>query len=333
MLKNPEVRIQLILHIILTLAGFIGCLFLNVYAAFILLGVSALTIGISLCFHKGRYKKLSELCDEIDDILHGKEQFSFNGFNEGELGILTSEIHKMTITLREQNTALQNEQIFMKETMEDISHQLRTPLTSMILILGMLRKSELSNQQRMEYLHELYGLIDRMQWMIETLLGLSRLEAGAVTFRKSAVSCKRMIADAIEPISVAMELKNIKVNTEIEGDPRFYGDIQYCIEALLNILKNCMEHTPESGSITIKAYENGIYTGILITDSGEGISKETLPHIFERFYRSSEFSKSGYGIGLAFARKIVAAQNGSLQVRNAKPHGAQFDMRFYKTVV
>jgi len=333
MLKNSEVRIQLILHIILTIAGFISCLFLNVYAAFVLLGVSVLTIFISLCFHKGRYNRLSELCDEIDDILHGKEQFSFGGFTEGELGILTSEIHKMTIKLREQNTELQNEHRFMKETMEDISHQLRTPLTSMILILGMLRKPELSDRQRMEYLHELYGLIDRMQWLIETLLGLSRLEAGAVTFRNSVISCGKMIAEALEPISVAMELKNIRTKVEIEGEPRFYGDMQYCTEALLNILKNCMEHTPENGSITIKASENGIYTGILITDSGNGISAEELHRVFERFHRSSEFTKSGYGIGLAFARKTVAAQNGSLQVRNAQPHGAQFDMRFYKTVV
>ncbi len=333
MLKNPEVRIQLILHIILTLAGFIGCLFLNVYAAFILLGVAVLMITISLCFHRGRYRRLSGLCDEIDDILHGKEQFSFDEFKEGELGILTSEIHKMTIKLREQNAALQDEHRFMKEAMEDISHQLRTPLTSMLLILGMMRSPDLSGRQRMEYLHELYGLLDRMQWLIETLLGLSRLEAGAVSFRKSVVSCREMIAAALEPISVAMELKNITAKVEIEGEPRFYGDMQYCTEALSNILKNCMEHTPENGSITIQSSENGIYTGILITDSGKGISEEVLPHIFERFYRSSDFAQSGYGIGLAFAKKTVAAQDGSLQVRNAKPHGAQFDMRFYKTVV
>lgn len=333
MFRNSEVRIQFLLHICITLAGCILCLFLSIPAALLLLLVSLLLLAVSWYFHARRFRKISRLCDEIDEILHGTEHVSFDQFCEGELSILSAEIHKMTIRLREQNAALQEEQQFMKESMEDISHQLRTPLTSMMLILGMMRDSALPRQQRMEYLQELYGLLARMQWLIETMLGLSRLEAGAVTFQTGTVPCRALISAALEPLSIALELKQIKVDVRIEGEPAFSGDMQFCTEALGNILKNCMEHTPENGMISIRAQENTIYTGLLITDSGNGIAKEDLPHIFERFYRSSEFAKNGYGIGLAFAQKVIAAQNGSLQVRNASPHGAEFDLRIYKTMV
>lgn len=333
MLRDPDVRMQFLLHLLLTLAAFIACLFLSVPAAFILLLCSLLLLGMELCFHAKRMKSVTHLCDQVDEILHGAEHAAFSEFREGELSILASEIHKMTVRLREQNAKLSHEQQFMKEAMEDISHQLRTPLTSMMLVLGMMRDPELSPRQRMEYYQELYGLLTRMQWLIETMLTISRLEAGAVRFQTVTVPCRKLITAALEPLSIAMELKNIAVDITVLGDPHFQGDMQYCTEALGNLLKNCMEHTPQDGSISIKASENTIYTEILVTDSGNGIAEKDLPHIFERFYRSSEFAKNGYGIGLAFARNVIAAQNGSLQVRNAVPHGAQFEMRFYKTTV
>lgn len=332
-LRDPDIRLQLLLHLLLTLAAFIGCLFLSIPAAFLLLFCSLLLLGMQLCFHAKRLKSITHLCDQVDEILHGAEHAEFSEFREGELSILSSEIHKMTVRLREQNAKLSHEQQFMKEAMEDISHQLRTPLTSMMLILGMMRDPELSPGQRMEYYQELYGLLTRMQWLIETMLTISRLDAGAVKFQKTQISCKALIASAIEPLSIAMELKDIRTQIEIDGAPEFWGDFQYCTEALSNLLKNCMEHTPQGGSISIKAAENSIYTEILVTDSGNGIAEQDLPHIFERFYRSSEFARNGYGIGLSFARNVIAAQNGSLQVRNAVPHGAQFELRFYKTTV
>ena len=333
MLRDPDIRLQLLLHLLLTLAAFIGCLFLHIPAAFLLLCCSLLLLGMSLCFHAKRLKSITHLCDQVDEILHGAEHVAFSEFREGELSILASEIHKMTVRLREQNAELAHEQQFMKEAMEDISHQLRTPLTSTMLIVGMMRDPALSHKERTEYLHELYGLLTRMQWLIETMLTISRLEAGAVRFQMTHVPCRTLIASAMEPLSIAMELKDIRTDMIIEGEPSFHGDQQYCTEALTNLLKNCMEHTPEGGSISIKASENSIYTEILVTDSGNGIAEQDLPHIFERFYRASEFARNGYGIGLSFARNVIAAQNGSLQVRNAVPHGAQFEIRFYKTTV
>lgn len=331
--RNTEVRVQTLLHLGVTVIGFMVCLFLSVPAAFVLLGVSCITLAAALLLHRKRFHTIAQLCDQISSILQGSEEIMLSQFHEGEMSILSTEIHKMTTRLREQNACLQRDRRFMKEAMEDLSHQLRTPLTSMMLILGMLRQPELTKQQRMEYLQELYTLLDRMQWQIDTLLGLSRLEADAVTFRTDTVQCSTLIDRALEPISVALELKGITIRVEITGEPSFRGDLQYCTEALGNLLKNCMEHTPSGGTVTIQAEQNSIYTSILITDSGSGIPEEQLSHLFERFYRASEFGKKGYGIGLAFAQRIIAAQNGSLQVKNVLPHGAQFDLRMYRTVV
>lgn len=328
-MKHSPDRWKLLgLQLLVIAAGCIGVGCISMPAAGILLGVSVSLLLLQNWFLRRRQQRISALCDDIDNILHGRDSVRFDAYAEGELGILSAELQKMTVRLREQNAALQQDRQFMKEALEDMSHQLRTPLTSMLLIIEMLR-----TENRREHLQELRSLVARMQWMLETLLNLSRLEAGAVTFQTETLHVSELLQAALEPISISIELKAITLRTELEGDPVLQGDRQYCTEALVNLLKNCMEHTPEGGTITIHAEQNSIYTGIRITDSGEGIPAEDLPHIFERFYRGSQFSKKGYGIGLAFARKIIVSQNGSLQVRNAMPHGAEFDLRFYRTVV
>ncbi len=272
------------------------------------------------------------LCDEMEKVLHGAEQISLTDFDEGALSTLTAQIRKMTVQLREHNIQLKKEHAFLKESLEDISHQLRTPLTSMLLLIDMMRDPSKKAQQR-SYLQELSNLTTHMQWLIETLLNLSRLDAGAAQFHPEDILFEKVLADALEPLSVALELKDIAVHVQIQGTPQLRADQHYITEAFINLLKNCMEHTPEGGSITVEAAENPVCTQVLIKDNGNGISEEDLPHIFERFYRNSEFAKKGYGIGLAFAQKILASQNGSIRVQNAVPHGAQFDIRFYKTVI
>lgn len=321
------------LHVILTAAAFIGCLFFSIPAALILLGLSAVLFIVTEISMKKRRDKALELSDGIGRILRGAESIRFDDYNEGELSVLAAEIHKMTVRLREQNSALTDEKVILKESLEDISHQLRTPLTSIMLILGMMRKPDMSREQYMEHIRELYDLLEQMKWLIETMLGLSRIEADAVKFAREPISCRELIRLAAEPVSVSMELKGISFQVEISGEPEFTGDLHFTAEALTNLLKNSAEHTPEGGSIVVRAEENGLYTGITIQDSGGGIPEKELPHIFERFYRSSEYTKSGFGIGLAFAQKVIAGQEGSLRAENIAPHGARFDIRFYKTTI
>lgn len=328
-LRSPETRVPFILQVCAVALGFIGCLFIGVPAALILLLVSAVVLAMQFLPLSKRNDKITRLCGDIDDILRGADNVDLSEYCEGELSILSDEIRKLTIRLREQNAALMGDKQFIKEALEDMSHQLRTPLTAMLLVLGMLRRPELSEKQRAEYIQELYSLLSRMQRMLETTLGLSRLEAGAVEFKTEEIPVSCLIEEALEPLSISAELKSIAIQTEVSGAPILRGDRQYFTEALANIFKNCVEHTPEGGAIKISAAENALYTSLVITDSGSGIPEAELPHVFERFHRG-EFNKLGYGIGLAFARKIISLQNGSLEVRNAPPLGAEFEIRVYK---
>ena len=274
-----------------------------------------------------------KLCDDIDRILRSDDSISFDEYKEGELSVLSAEIHKMTIRLREQNAAFLTEKQFAKEALEDISHQLRTPLTSVMMILGLMNDPELTEQERMEYLRDLYELLARMKWLIETMLSLSRIEAEAVKFAKGTVSCRELIERSVETVSVTAELKGVELRMMIDGEPEFIGDIHYTSEAMVNLLKNAIEHTPSGGTVTVTAKGSNISTELTITDTGEGIPEMELPHIFERFYRSSEYTKNGFGIGLAFAKRVISAQDGSLRASNVIPHGADFTIHFYQTTV
>jgi signal transduction histidine kinase len=322
-----------ITHVILTIVSAAVCAFFSIPCAFIITALSAslfLLYGITL---NARKKHVLKLCDDIDRILRNEEKILFDEYREDELSVLSAEVHKMTVRLREQNKALKNEKQFAKEALEDISHQLRTPLTSVMLILGLMRSPELSDKNRMEYLRELYELLDRMKWLIETMLNLSRIEADAVHFAKETVSCRELIERSLEPVAVTAELKNVELKVQITGDPVFTGDIRYTSEALINLLKNAVEHAPEGGTVTLSARDSNILTQITITDTGEGIPENELPHIFERFHRSSEYTKNGFGIGLAFAQKVIRSQEGSLKASNRRSGGAEFEINFYKTTV
>ena len=322
-----------LIHILLTAAGAAVCALFSLPGAVSVIAVSAAFFGFYEWILAQRQDEVMKLCDDIDRILRGNEQISFDEYKENELSMLAAEIHKMTIRLREQNAHLQHEKRFAKEALEDISHQLRTPLTSVMMILGLMNDSELTEKERMEYLRDLYELLARMKWLIETMLSLSRIEADAVTFAKDTVPCRELIAQSVATVCVTAELKGVEIRTETAGECVFVGDPRYTSEAITNLLKNAIEHTPEGGTVTVAVRGSNVAAEIVISDTGDGVPDAELPHIFERFYRSSEYTKNGFGIGLAFAQKVITAQGGSLKAVNLRPHGAAFVIRFYKTVI
>ena len=322
-----------LIHILLTAALIIPCLFFSAPCAVMVAVASAIFLIFYERLLAQRRDNVMKLCDDIDRILRSDDRITFDEYKEGELSVLSAEIHKMTIRLREQNAALLTEKQFAKEALEDISHQLRTPLASVMMIFGLMNDSELTELERMEYLRDLYELLARMKWLIETMLSLSRIEADAVKFTKETVTCRQLIEQSIDTVSVTAELKGVDIRTEIDEDPEFIGDLHYTSEAIVNLLKNAIEHTPQGGTVTVTANGSNISSNITIADTGEGIPEKELPHIFERFYRSSEYTKNGFGIGLAFAKKVILAQDGSLKASNHKPHGAVFDIHFYKTTI
>ena len=244
---------------------------------------------------------------------------------------LHSEIYKMTIRLREQQQTLTREKAYLADSIADISHQIRTPLTSINLLIGLLSEPKLTDARRQQLIHELYELLSRIDWLITTLLKISRLDAGTVQFKQEQVSLEELLKKSCVTLLIPMELRGQVLL--IHADGAFRGDFSWSCEAIGNIVKNCMEHTPEGGRIEIDATENALFSEIIIKDNGTGISPEDLPHIFERFYKGKDSDGKSFGIGLALSRMIIAGQGGTVKAENRKPVGAMFTIRFYKGTV
>ena len=331
LLKNKEVRGALLWQLLLSAAACAVCFFFDLRAGLTAVVLSLLLMMIYCISTYKRYQRISSLSDDINQVLHGDSSIDFDNYSEGELSILHSEIYKMTVRLREQQQKLINDKKYLADSLADISHQIRTPLTSINLLVERLSASGLTDECRHQLTNELYGLLDRIDWLITTLLKISKLDAGTVSFNKETVSLETLIKRSCSPLLIPMELRGQELL--IHADGAFHGDFSWTCEAIGNIVKNCMEHTPEGGRIEIEATENALFSEIIIKDNGTGISPEDLPHIFERFYKGKDSDGKSFGIGLALSRMIITGQGGTVKAENRKPVGAMFTIRFYKGTV
>ena len=324
--KNPELRKELLIYAAaaLVLAG-LG-LAVSPLCALLVLGAGLLFAGLHILFVHRRYRELAELTHSLDRVLHGQDQILEDNA-EGELAILRSELRKMTLRLRDSTEQLRQEKLELSQALADISHQLRTPLTATNLTASLLAGAE-DEAQRLRLTRELKRSLERMGWLVEALLKLSRLDAGVVRFEPRTVTAAELTELALEPLRIPLELRGLELALD-PGGASLTVDPAWTAEALGNILKNCMEHSPAGGSIAIQARQTPIFTELTVTDSGPGLDPEELPRLFERFYRGKDAAANSIGIGLALARQIVTAQNGTLQAANAPQGGARFTMRFY----
>ena len=331
LLKNKEVRGALLWQLSVAVIACSLCFWFDLRAGLTAVVLSLLFILIFCISTYKRYQRISSLADDIDQVLHGDSSIDFDNYSEGELSILHSEIYKMTVRLREQQQKLINDKKYLADSLADISHQIRTPLTSINLLVERLSASGLTDECRHQLTNELYELLDRIDWLITTLLKISKLDAGTVSFNKETVSLETLIKRSCSPLLIPMELHGQELIIRAEGD--FYGDPAWTSEAVGNIVKNCMEHTPDGGRIEIDAAETALYSEIVIKDNGTGISPEDLPRIFERFYKGKNSDGKSFGIGLALSRMIIAEQKGTVKAENRKNAGAMFTIRFYKGTV
>ena len=331
LLKNKEVRSALLWQLSVSVIACPLCSLFDLRAGLTTVVLSLLLMLIFCIGTYKRYRRIASLADAINQVLHGDNSIDFDNYSEGELSILHSEIYKMTVRLREQQQKLLSDKEYLADSLADISHQIRTPLTSINLLVERLSASGLTDECRHQLTNELYGLLDRIDWLITTLLKISKLDAGTVQFNRDTVSLEMLINKSCAPLLIPIELRGQELVICAEGN--FYGDPAWTSEAVGNIVKNCMEHTPDGGKIEIEAAENALYSEIVIKDNGTGISPEDLPHIFERFYKGKDSDGKSFGIGLALSRMIIAGQKGTVKAENRKNTGAMFTLRFYKGTV
>lgn len=330
--RNKEIKHLTLLLAFLSVVLLSMAFLYDTFAGVLVLITILLFITVFWLFTVRRYRDLIKLSDYLRRISSGEYSLDIRDNREGELSILKSEIYKVTLMLTEYNELLKQDKLLLSNQMAEISHQLKTPLTSMRVMVDLLNSDELPADKRREFTAIIHQQLERMEWLVSALLKMSKLDAGVVLMKPVKVPVYKLIDHALAPFLITMELKDIsyKVSTE---EHFVRCDFDWTGEAVINVIKNAIEHTSIGGQITISAEDNPLYLELLISDNGVGIGKDDIANIFTRFYRGRNSSKDSVGIGLAMSYQIMKAQDGDIQVKSEPGRGTTFSLRFYKTVV
>jgi signal transduction histidine kinase len=329
MLRNKEYRLMLVTMFAVLSIGAVTGYFISPAAGAVVILCGLLLTGISALYTIRRYKEIEKLSIYLRRIYSGDYSLDLRDNMEGELSILKSDIYKVTLILSKQAELLKSEKEQLANAISDISHQLKTPLTSMMVMTDLLNKDNLTLDKRQEFTKNLEHQLERMEWLLTSLLKLSKLDAKTVKFKSEPVVVQELIQLAMKPLMIPMELKEQRLIIQGVSKVSFLGDLGWTAEALINIIKNCIEHTQRGGEIKVSFSKNPIYTEILICDNGSGIDKEELPYIFKRFFKGKNAAAESVGIGLAMAKSIITGQNGDVSVTSKKQQGTNFCIRFY----
>ena len=330
-MKNKEFYLPLMFAGVLTMIVSIAMLFINVICAGMafLLGTGIITVF--LIYTKKRYDKLDELNNYLSLVCSGNYDLDIADNTEGELSILKNNLYKVIALLKHSNEALAKDKVYLADSLADISHQLKTPLTSMMVIADLLEHEE-TVEKRREFIDIITAQLEKMRWLILTLLKLSKLDAGTADFAMEPQSAKDILDESLQPFLITLDLRNISLERNTD-DFTFRGDRNWSIEAVQNIIKNCIEYTEDGGTISISTASTTIYDEILISDNGAGIDETDLPHIFERFYHGKNVAGDSVGIGLALSKSILNKQNANIEAESVKNEGTRFSLKFYKSIV
>ena len=328
---NKDIKIIVLVGILGTIVATVVTLFFNVVCSVVTFLLGAILTLTFYIVTRRRYKKIADLNNYLSLVCAGNYMIDIKDNTEGELSILKNNLYKVIVLLRSKNELLEKDKIYLADSLADISHQLKTPLTSLMVMVDLLKDEKNIDKQK-QFISIIEIQISKIKWLVENLLKLSKLDAGTIKFKKEKIDVLSVITKSLSPFLVQMEMKNISLETTI-NDFSFTGDLNWTSEAVENIIKNCIEHTADYGKLNIETGVTNIYSYIKIIDNGCGIKKKDLPHIFERFYQGENSSKESVGIGLALAKTIVENQGGTIDVTSEENVGTEFIIKFNKMVV
>ncbi len=295
--------------------------------------LSITIIAIFLTYNYLKDRKLKQITKYIEEINNGNYKLDISDNTEDELSILKNEIYKTTIMLKEVAENSKQDKLKLKDSLSDISHQLKTPLTSITIMLDNISNNpDMDLDTRSEFIKDIKREVINVNFLINSLLKLSKLDANSIKFINKEESVKEILKESIKNLSALSDLKNVKIVLKENNTSKLYCDLKWQVEAITNILKNCIEHSIEGSSIDITYNQNNVYTKIEIIDHGIGIDKKDLPHIFERFYKGKNSSNESIGIGLALAKTIIEKNNGYIDVESEEGKGTKFTIKYMHNI-
>ncbi len=276
-------------------------------------------------------KEIKQMREYVKDISNRNYTVDLNNLSESEISNLKDEIYKIVLELKEKAENLATDRENLSSYLADISHQIRTPLMAITSMVDAIIENEnnLDNSTR-KFIYEISRQLNQINWLVDNLLKMAQLDTKTVEFNRESIRLKDFINKIENNLSIFLELKNQRLITNINENIEIFVDAKWLTEAIENIIKNCIEHSNENSKIIVSASQNSIYTQIEIIDSGNGISKEDLPKIFDKFYKGRGASNNSFGIGLSLAKSIIENQNGEIQVESEEGIGSKFIVKLYR---
>ncbi len=307
------------------------------FQKFIIIDINTLIVFIlilSIIFFKynqSESKKINEITKYIEEINRGNYRLNIEENTEDELSILKNELYKITVMLKEVAENSQKDKTTLKDSLSDISHQIKTPITSILIMLdNILSDENMPEDIKKDFIKDIKREIVNIKFLVESILKLSKIDSNSIKFIKKEVFIKDIINEAVKNVSMLSELKNIEIIVSGDDSIKTICDLKWQVEAITNILKNCIEHSYENRKIYINYNQNNMYTELKIEDNGTGIDAKDLPHIFERFYKGKNSSSDSVGIGLALSKSIIESNNGYIQVDSKLNKGTTFIIKYLK---
>ncbi len=301
-------------------------LIINIFLIILLISI---IFFLFYLYNKKRKKKLKEIEAYLENINLGNYKLDIDTNTEEDLSILKNEIYKITVMLKENALIMKNDKLLLKSSLEDLSHQLKTPLTSIILKLDNISEANLEVKER-KYVKDIKREIQNINFLINNLLKLSKFDANTIEFINTKFKLKDLIIESIKNVEILADLKNIEIIVSGNLENTMIGDFKWQIESLTNILKNCIEYSKENSKIEIMHEENKLYSKIIVKDYGNGMTHFEAKHIFDRFYKGKNSNSDSVGIGLSLAKTIIEHNNGYIKVNSKIGVGTTFIIKYVK---